>query len=198
MIKNSKGNNNAVEHESIFIKSFCACLACIVPSAEAFEIKKVTSDRGIKAWLVEDHKNPLITLQVLMNGGSSLDPKNKDGLAYLVSGLLDEGAGSLDSKSFQSSLEENSISLSFNARTDTFSGTMSTLTETSDEAFRLLRLSLNSPRFDQDPMFRVTNQILAGLRASKENPNRIAGRLWWNWRFQNTPMESKKKAMRKH
>jgi zinc protease len=176
---------------------FVLVLLVIVPSAEAFEIKQVTSDRGIKAWLVEDHKNPLITLQVLMNGGSSLDPKNKDGLAYLVSGLLDEGAGSLDSKSFQSSLEENSISLSFNARTDTFSGTMSTLTETSDEAFRLLRLSLNSPRFDQDPMLRVTNQILAGLRASKENPNRIAGRLWWELAFPKHAYGKQKKGNEK-
>ena len=173
---------------------FVLVMLVIVQSAEAFEIKKITSDRGIKAWLVEDHKNPLITVQISMNGGSSLDPENKDGLAYLVSGLLDEGAGLLDSKSFQSSLEENSISLSFNARTDNFSGTMSTLTETSDEAFRLLRLSLNSPRFDQDPMFRVTNQILAGLRASKENPNRIAGRLWWQLAFPKHAYGKQKKG----
>ena len=81
------------------------------PRVEAFEITQVTSSRGIKAWLVEDHKNPLITMQFVVRGGSSMDPKNRTGLSHLVSGLLDEGAGNLDSKSFQATLEKNSISL---------------------------------------------------------------------------------------
>ena len=70
----------------------CLCFI-FVPQANAFEIKKGASASGINAWLVEDHKNPLITMQFVMRGGSSADPKNKSGLAYLVSGLLDEGAG---------------------------------------------------------------------------------------------------------
>jgi zinc protease len=162
----------------------CLCFI-FVPQASAFEIKKVTSTTGINAWLVEDHKNPLITMQFVMRGGSSADPKNKSGLAYLVSGLLDEGAGDMDSKSFQAFLERNSISLSFSARMDTFSGTLTTLTETKEEAFKSLRLALTVPRFDEDPISRVKSQILASLRGSKENPNKIAGRLWWQLAFPN-------------
>ena len=162
----------------------CLCFI-FVPQASAFEIKKVTSTTGINAWLVEDHKNPLITMQFVMRGGSSADPKNKSGLAYLVSGLLDEGAGDMDSKSFQAFLERNSISLSFSARMDTFSGTLTTLTETKEEAFKSLGLALTVPRFDDDPISRVKSQILASLRASKENPNKIAGRLWWQLAFPN-------------
>ena len=152
----------------------CLCFI-FVPRASAFEIKEVTSTTGINAWLVEDHKNPLITMQFVMKGGSSADPKNKGGLAYLVSGLLDEGAGDMDSKSFQTFLEKNSISLSFSARTDTFSGTLTTLTETKEEAFKSLGLAPTVPRFDDDPISRVKSQILASLRASKENPNKING-----------------------
>ena len=162
----------------------CLCFI-FVPQASAFEIKKVTSTTGINAWLVEDHKNPLITMQFVMRGGSSADPKNKSGLAYLVSGLLDEGAGDMDSKSFQAFLERNSISLSFSALMDTFSGTLTTLSETKEEAFKSLGLALTVPRFDEDPISRVKSQILASLRASKENPNTIAGRLWWQLAFPN-------------
>ena len=43
----------------------CLCFI-FVPQASAFEIKKVTSTTGINAWLVEDHKNPLITMQFVM------------------------------------------------------------------------------------------------------------------------------------
>jgi zinc protease len=100
-----------------------------------------------------------------------------------VSGLLDEGAGDLDSKSFQAALEKNSIALSFNARMDSFSGTLSTLTETKEEAFLLLALAIKEPRFDPEPTLRVKSQIAASLRASKENPNNIAGKLWWQLAF---------------
>ena len=165
-----------------------------IPQASAFEIKQVKSTGGINAWLVEDHKNPLITMQFVMRGGSSSDPKDKIGLAYLVSGLLDEGAGDLDSRSFQALLEKNSISLSFNARMDSFSGTLTTLTETKEEAFKLLGLALTVPRFDQEPLTRVKNQILAGLRASKENPKNMAGRLWWQLAFPNHAYGRSKKG----
>jgi zinc protease len=155
----------------------------LVKYADAFEIKQVTSNSGITAWLVEDHKNPLITMQFMVRSGSSIDPKTKTGLAYLVSGLLDEGAGDLDSKSFQAALEKNSIALSFDARMDSFSGTLSTLTETKEEAFLLLALAVKEPRFDPEPTLRVKSQIAASLRASKENPNNIAGKLWWQLAF---------------
>ena len=155
----------------------------LVKYADAFEIKQVTSNSGITAWLVEDHKNPLITMQFMVRSGSSIDPKTKTGLAYLVSGLLDEGAGDLDSKSFQAALEKNSIALSFDARMDSFSGTLSTLTETKEEAFLLLALAIKEPRFDPEPTLRVKSQIAASLRASKENPNNIAGKLWWQLAF---------------
>jgi zinc protease len=133
-------------------------------------------------------------MQFVMKGGSSADPKNKGGLAYLVSGLLDEGAGDMDSKSFQTFLEKNSISLSFSTRMDTFSGTLTTLTETKEEAFKSLALALTVPRFDEDPITRVKSQILASLRASKESPNKIAGRLWWQLAFPNHAYGRSKKG----
>lgn len=184
-----------LKSKEIVALSVILCLCFIfVPRASAFEIKKVTSTTGINAWLVEDHKNPLITMQFVMKGGSSADPKNKGGLAYLVSGLLDEGAGDMDSKSFQTFLEKNSISLSFSTRMDTFSGTLTTLTETKEEAFKSLALALTVPRFDEDPITRVKSQILASLRASKESPNKIAGRLWWQLAFPNHAYGRSKKG----
>jgi zinc protease len=174
-----------------------AALALIVawtPMASAFEITKVASPGGIKAWLVEDHKNPIITVKMTFLGGSSADPIGKAGLAYLASGLLDEGAGELDSAAFQKALADDSISLSFDARTDSFSGTLTTLTETSADAFRLLRLALTKPRFDDEPIARVRGQVMAGLRSREQNPNRIAGRAWWKAAFPDHPYGSPRRG----
>ena len=67
----------------------------------ATKIVPVTSPGGIKAWLVEEHSIPMLALELNFRGGASLDPDGKEGLSNLLSGLLDEGAGPLDSEAFQ-------------------------------------------------------------------------------------------------
>ncbi|HEU0018251.1 MAG TPA: insulinase family protein, partial [Methyloceanibacter sp.] len=65
--------------------------------ADAMDIKRVMSPGGIEAWLVESHANPLIAMRFAFRGGAAQDPDNKHGLAYFVSGMMDEGAGDLNS-----------------------------------------------------------------------------------------------------
>ncbi|MCH6587396.1 MAG: insulinase family protein [Proteobacteria bacterium] len=150
-------------------------LAAASPAA-AIEVQRVVSPGGIEAWLVEDHSNPIISLDMTFRGGAALDPVGKGGLANLVSGLIDEGAGDLDSQAFQGQLQDLSIGLSFSAGLDTFSGDLKTLTENRDTAFELLRLALNEARFDAEPIARIRSQILAGLARSSEDPRVIVRR----------------------
>ena len=144
--------------------------------ATAIEVQRVVSPGGIEAWLVEDHSNPIISLDMAFRGGAALDPAGKEGLANLVSGLIDEGAGDLDSQTFQGRLQDLSIGLSFSAGLDTFSGDLKTLTENRDTAFELLRLALNEARFDEEPIARIRSQILAGLARGSEDPDVIVRR----------------------
>ena len=150
-------------------------LAAASPAA-AIEVQRVVSPGGIEAWLVEDHSNPIISLDMTFRGGAALDPVGKEGLANLVSGLIDEGAGDLDSQAFQGQLQDLSIGLSFSAGLDTFSGDLKTLTENRDTAFELLRLALNEARFDAEPVARIRSQILAGLARNSEDPGTIVRR----------------------
>lgn len=145
-------------------------------TALAVDVQRVESKGGVTALLVEDHTNPIINVRFVFRGGSALDPNGMEGLANMVSGLLDEGAGQLDSQAFQQRLEELVVSLSFSASRDTFGGSLSTLTRTRDEAFSLLQLALSQPRFDEEPVQRIRSQILANLRHESEDPDAIAGK----------------------
>ena len=151
-------------------------LSAAAAPAAAIEVQRVVSPGGIEAWLVEDHSNPIISLDLTFRGGAALDPLGKEGLANLVSGLIDEGAGDLDSQAFQERLQNLSIGLSFSAGLDTFSGDLKTLTENRDTAFELLRLALNEARFDEEPIDRIRSQILAGLARDSENPRVLVRR----------------------
>lgn len=155
-------------------------LAMALPrAAQATEIQRVVSPGGIEAWLVEEHAVPLISVQFAFAGGSTQDPKGKEGTAELLSTLLDEGAGELDSQAFQTRLEDLSISLGFDTGTDNFTGSLKTLSVNRDEAFDLLRLALTEPRFDAEPIDRMRQQAISGLRNAERDPNTIAGRAWF-------------------
>ena len=161
------------------LRSFAIALFLVLAAAlpaRAIEVQRVISPGGIEAWLVEDHSNPIISLDLAFRGGAALDPAGKEGLANLVSALIDEGAGGLDSQAFQGRLAELSISLSFSAGRDTFGGEMMTLTENRETAFELLRLALTEARFDEEPVARIRSQILAGLARNSQNPRSIVGR----------------------
>lgn len=167
---------------------FVFCVLVLAPgSALALEIQPVTSPGGISAWLVEDHRNPILSLNFSFRGGESVDPEGKEGRARLVSGLLDEGAGELDSEAFQKALADNSITLRFNSRSDRFSAKLVTLTETRQKAADLLRLALTEPRFDPEPVERIRAQISASLRRNLQDPQTIAGRTWWATSFPDHP-----------
>jgi zinc protease len=144
--------------------------------AKATQIERVVSPGGIEAWLVEDHLNPIVSMHLAFRGGSALDPKGKEGLANMVSTLLDEGAGDLDSKAFQQTLEDNSITLRFSAARDSFGARVQVLTEYRDLAFDLLRQAMTKPRFDAEPVSRLRAQLLANLRHESEDADAIAGK----------------------
>jgi len=151
-------------------------LALLATTARAIEVRRVVSPGGIEAWLVEDHTNPIVALRLAFRGGAALDPKGKEGLAEMVSSLLDEGAGELDSQAFQRRLEDMAITLRFDAGYDTFQGRLRTLSATLGAAFDLLRLALTRPRFDDEPVARMRSQILTMIRRKSEDPDTIASR----------------------
>src|SRR5688572_14527144 len=77
--------------------------------------KVLVSSRGVEAWHVESHVVPLIAVAFTFEGGSAQDPAHRPGVAQMLSRLLDEGAGELNSDAFQERLAARAIELSFNA-----------------------------------------------------------------------------------
>lgn len=157
------------------------------PLAHATKIERVVSPSGIEAWLVREPAIPMIAMEFAFVGGSCQDPADRPGLAYMLSTLLDEGAGPLDSQAFSERLEARAIELRFSATRDTFGGSIRMLSEHRDEAFDLLRLALNEPRFDPEPIERMRAQLLAGLQREEMSPDNLAGRRWWEKAFAGHP-----------
>src|SRR6478736_5898697 len=164
-----------------------AALLLPVSRAEAMKIQVVKSPGGITAWLVEEHAVPLIGMRFAFDGGSSQDPAGKEGVAHFLAGMMDEGAGDLDSKTFQERMEEIAMRMSFDDARDAFYGSLETLSENRDAAVALLALALSKPRFDGDAVERVRGQLLAGLAYAARDPDRVAVEQWNALAFRGHP-----------
>jgi len=114
----------------------------------------------------------------MFSGGAALDPPDKRGAAFMMTGLLEEGAGDLDSQAFAAKLEALSASFSFDVGDDTLSISVRVLTENRAEALALLKTALMQPRFDPDAVERVRQQVLSILASDAQDPTDTAQRVW--------------------
>ncbi len=175
---------------------FATLIALVIamPAWAEIEIQEVTSPGGIKAWLVEDPSIPFTALELRFRGGTSLDDPDKRGAVYLMSGLIEEGAGDMDARSYARELESLAASFTYNASDDTVSISARFLTENRDEVIDLLRTTIHEPRFDQDAIDRVRAQVLSGLRSDETDPNDIAGRSFARMAYGDHPYGSEGKG----
>jgi zinc protease len=150
----------------------------VPPTQTAVNVRTLVTPRGLNVWLVESHAVPLVSLEFAMRGGAAQDPSDKAGLSMLMAGLLDEGAGDLDSQAYQKALDEKAVEIHFRNDREHIAGRMRTLVKNLDRAAELLRLALNAPRFDEEPFVRVREHANARLRHDANDPATLAARAW--------------------
>ena len=172
----------------IRLASFALAAALVAPAAaQAITVREVRGPAGVETWLSEEHALPMIAISVSLPAGSAYDPVTKPGLAAFTASLLDEGAGDMAADAFKIALESRAIRLSANADRDFLIVSVTTLRENADEAFRLLGLALNSPRFDPDAVERMRVALQANLKQEEESPTDVAQKAWYAAYFGTHP-----------
>lgn len=149
-------------------------LALASPALAEINIQQVTSPGGIKAWLVEEHGIPFTALEVRFKGGTSLDAAGKRGAVNLMTALIEEGAGNLDSQGFSAARDGLAATFSFDCDQDGVSVSARFLSDNRDAAVDLLHQAITQPRFDADAVERVRQQVLSNLRGNEKDPGTIA------------------------
>ncbi len=171
------------------IRSVVILLCCLVSHAAfAVEVKEVVSQRGIKAWLVEEHALPLIAAKIVFtDSGYTHDAKGKEGRANMTAAMLTEGAGDMDSRAFNEAIESHAIDIGVGVDEDMFRLSLQTLSEHKETAFSYLGMMLRDPRFDADAMERTRRQTLSILMQQNQEPGYLLWKHWQKAAFPNHP-----------
>ncbi|MFD2261658.1 M16 family metallopeptidase [Lacibacterium aquatile] len=153
------------------------------------KIQMVPLKNGPTAWLVEDRSAPVVTIQFAWQWAGSLsEPKDKSGLARFTMGMLDEGAGDLDSGAFQGKLDDLNASMDFGAGSEILSLTVRSLSANLPQTMALVGDALAKPRFDPPAIERVRGQLRQSFAQSLENGNALAGEVLYAALYPDHPL----------
>jgi len=170
-----------------YLRIAAVALVVATPLHAEIDIQPVETEAGSRAWLVEERSIPFVAIELVFPGGSVLDADDALGATSLMTELLGEGAGDLDTQGFAAAVEATAGSVSFSAGRDSVSLSIRALTENRDEVLALARLALTDPRFDEAALERVRAQTIAGLERDLRNPNTIAARAFNELAFDGHP-----------
>ena len=156
-----------------------ALIAIGLPAAAEVEISALESPSGQAFWLVEEPSIPIVSVEIGFKGGTATDPDGREGLSKFTMAMMNEGSGDLDVVAFSNRADDLSARIGFSAKRDEIEVSGAFLVETLDEASELMALAMRAPRFDPEPVERVRNQILSGIRQDSTDPQSIATRTWF-------------------
>ena len=155
------------------------------PTAWGFEIKEVVSPQGVKAWLVEDHNLPLITISLAWK--KAPDPKNHSGRTEMMASLLSQGTKKMTARQYQRQLAASATSINFDTRHDMFYGDMRCLTKNKDLAFDLLAQALAFPLFSFDAVEKIRRQAITIVQNKQQDFRASSRQLFLRHLFGQSP-----------
>ncbi len=145
----------------------------------AFEVQEITSAKGIKAWLVEAHDVPILSMNFSFAGGRIFEQAGKEGSLSLLTDMLVEGAGDMSSDAIKLAKIRMSSSFGFYNSADFTSGYLNSLSKNRDATAKLLKLTLEKPRFEEAAFERLRDQALQSEAQGRVDQWAIADGAWF-------------------
>ena len=144
-------------------------LAGVVPAQEIRlpDYERVVLDNGTVLLLAEKHDVPLIGMRVAVRGGSAADPAGREGMAGLISTLLQKGAGSRDAAEFAEAAAGVGGDISAGAAVESTSITADFLSRDAELMIELVADMLMRPRLAESEFDKERERTIALIQAAK-------------------------------
>jgi zinc protease len=146
-------------------------LRVVLPRAQ-----EATLSNGLRVALLEDHKVPTFSLQLLLTGGGLDDPPDQRGLAMVTAALLREGSAKRTSRQIAEELA--ALGGTFSAGASPASGETSIgfggLSEKADAIFSIAADIVRNPAFPEAELAKYKSRFLSQLQQQRTQPGFLA------------------------
>ncbi len=158
---------------------FAGALANAAPEAAGVKVpanQRFVLPNGLTVILVPNKDVPLIAFSGFVRGGAAADPPDKAGVASLVAGLLDRGAGKRSAFEFADAVEGVGGSFSAGAGAESVSFGGQFLARDRALMIELLADALMRPHFDAAEFTNYRNREIEFIKSAKDSdPSQLLG-----------------------
>jgi zinc protease len=148
----------------------------VVPATASTTPQRSVLDNGIILLTSEQRALPMVSIELLIDGGSRHDLPNQEGLANLTARLLTYGTQRRTALQISDTLDFVGARLSAACGEDLASVSMTVLKKDLGTGLELLAEVLTAANFPQEEIDRQKQSIIASIRAREESPGDIAQR----------------------
>jgi zinc protease len=117
---------------------------------------------------------PLVTAEVVVEGGAAAEPEDQAGIARLASAALEAGTASRDEEELAWEMESLGVDLEIGAGWDAASIAVTVHTDRLDPAMEILADIVRRPAFPADAVGRIRDQQLADILQRAKEPRALA------------------------
>lgn len=138
--------------------------------------REATLKNGLQVLVLENHKVPLFSMQMVILSGGLSDPAEQRGLASFTASLLREGTTKRSSKEISEQVDSLGATLAANASVSSFTSTVtaSGLVENLDQLLDIFSDVVRNPKFPADEVEKFKSRTLASLQFLRSNPSYLA------------------------
>ncbi len=171
----------------VFIQKFIAAIAVLAallwtaPAAATPTIEHWTLQNGVRVYFVETHDLPMVALNLVFDAGSARDPQDRNGLALLTRGMLNEGTGDLDAQAIAEGFERLGAEFGNSSDRDMAGVSLRSLSDPKllGPALDLLAQVVAQPSFPEASLERERGRALLGLKQAEQSPGDVAGKAFF-------------------
>jgi zinc protease len=150
----------------------------LISTAQAVEMKlpkieKETLDNGLDVYIIEQHEVPIVSMRLVIPGGSIYDDEETAGLANLTAGLLRKGTKTRTADEVSEAIDFVGGSLGAGAGADAVNATCTVLSKHLAVGLDLLADIVINPVFDEEEVNKLKDQIVGGIMQGKSDPTTI-------------------------
>jgi predicted Zn-dependent peptidase len=138
--------------------------------------ERVVLENGITLIVIPRPEVPLIAFQAVLRGGALADPHDRPGVASIIAGLLDKGAGARDAFAFADEVEGVGGSFVASAGSESITIGGQFLARDHELMLSLLADALLRPRLDEAEFDKLRDRQIELIKATKDtDPSELLG-----------------------
>jgi zinc protease len=153
----------------------CLAVAAAPPAAPAAALgQREVLPNGMVLLIAEQRAVPIITVSMLIQASSMLDPPDKPGVANLVAQMMTQGTKTRTAPQISEAIEFVGGSLSVDAGQEVTTISLSVLSKDLDVGLDLFADILLNPTFNPADLQRKIPEVVAGIKRDQEDPGTVS------------------------